>query len=531
MIPSFLTDSYDWASQRVNPIVVKEARQSVRSRGVLAGIVLLLAILMVITLGHTLGRDPSEFNRAVGGGLFNTFNSITLFMCGLFIPFMTAQRFTSEQKGATADLMYTTTIKPSAMVWGKLTVSLLLGVLMISVAAPFMAMSYMYKGIDIPTILFWIGMNFVTLLAASSLGVFLAAIELSKVLRILLGLALVPIGLWLIGGIYGANTWNGMQSVTAYGRIEWLWIGSLIAVVVFLIGLLFTLSVAASSSESSNRAKAPRIYLSLGWIATLALAMGLVPSVGSNEPYLVWGICWIVMGALATIAAAGERRVLGVRVRAGIPQNPLLRFFALFTTSNAASGLCWAAVLQLATYLATVGLLYEPGDWEWEERLELIYAMLPLTLFVVGYSLLGAILRDRLLKFKTSTTISIPLALAGMAIVSVVPMILAFIITDGRGEDISSYLLLSPFGGLSILAERGGELWPPIVLSAVFAVVMLLVCSAWFARQFAQFSPLATSEKPPTEPITAAVNSQAEFHSEDAVVDEAMLTDPEADRG
>jgi hypothetical protein len=164
----------DW----MNPIVVKELRQAVLSKVVVAALMLFLFIEIFI-LGTTLlsssGASQVEMDFNSGRRLFGILQSIMFGAC-MLVPIYVGVRLGAERSGTNSDLMFISRLKPRAIVAGKLQSGVVLILLIFSACTPFMAFAYLLRGIDIPTILFIVAMDFVLATAAIVEVIFLAVI-------------------------------------------------------------------------------------------------------------------------------------------------------------------------------------------------------------------------------------------------------------------------------------------------------------------------------------------------------------------
>src|SRR5262249_33439225 len=143
----------DW----LNPIVVKELRQAVKSRMVIIILMVFLIIELLVMGGVLLA---SSARGAQAGGLFSggieVFAILQWGLLGtllLVIPAHTTILFASERSDQNTDLLFISALQPSQIVWGKFFASAVLAMLVLSLVAPFMVFCYLMRGLDIPTIL------------------------------------------------------------------------------------------------------------------------------------------------------------------------------------------------------------------------------------------------------------------------------------------------------------------------------------------------------------------------------------------
>ena len=252
--------------KQMNPIVVKELRQAVRSRFV-AGVLLLFLAIELFGIGMILLTTSSRHNNLVnyhvGRDMFHFLYIALSTACLLFVPAYAGIRLAIERWDNNLDLLYITTIKPQAVVRGKLFAATVITLLLFSAATPFMSLSYLLRGVDIPSIFVAMGFMFLIVIAVTEIALFLACIPTSRAFKVLLGLAAA-------GGLFStlmtANFagWALIRSGTGSSmKTSEFWIGaiSVIGGVILGVGLLQHLAVALISPSSSNRARPVRILL------------------------------------------------------------------------------------------------------------------------------------------------------------------------------------------------------------------------------------------------------------------------------
>src|SRR5262249_15126898 len=152
------------------------------------------------------------------------------------------------------DLLFISTLRPSGIIAGKLQASVVLILLIFSACAPFMTFTYLLRGIDIPSIVILLVLDFLVVLLGTQAAIFLGAVPANTALKLLLGL----IGLGVLGLLFGTTLQYSilMLSSGLGSRLDtaafWLVAGAVVITILAVIGLLFTWSVAIVSPPSSN---------------------------------------------------------------------------------------------------------------------------------------------------------------------------------------------------------------------------------------------------------------------------------------
>src|SRR5262249_21077236 len=98
-----------------------------------------------------------------------------------------------ERSDQNVDLLYISTLKPRSIIAGKFLASVVLVLLIFSTCAPFMTFTYLLRGIDIPTILVVLFIDFVVIIFGVQLAILLGTFPVPVVLKFILSLAVFGI--------------------------------------------------------------------------------------------------------------------------------------------------------------------------------------------------------------------------------------------------------------------------------------------------------------------------------------------------
>jgi len=342
----------------LNPILLKELRQAVRSRFITVSYCLFLLLLVMVTGGVLWSRtsamlaDPGAMLGA-GRGLFQALFAPLSLVCILFVPAYTGIRLAAELGTGNMDLQFVTRLTPGAVLRGKLLCGIALGSLMVSAALPFLTLTFRLGGIDLPSAFVVLAMLLAMGLFATLFALMLATLPGNRVWRILIGLAgggtLFNWMMMLNMGVAGMiATGIGSQLATAqFWQVAVLIVLGGIAVG----GLFFMLATARISPPTANRALPVRIWMSAAWLVTGLVFAGL--AIYKRE--VAYLIPWIVLSCLLSMAAMGvacsERTTLSRRVRRAIPRRRVWRLLVFPFFSGADSGMLWAVLLGGGTLL------------------------------------------------------------------------------------------------------------------------------------------------------------------------------------
>jgi hypothetical protein len=354
-----LEDALVWTGDRLNPILVKETRQALKSRQFVVTFTLVLALAWIWSIFGVAMIGPSIYFAARGFDMFLGYYVILAVPLLVVVPFGAFRSLASEREDGTYELLSITTLKPRQIVSGKLGSAVLQMLVYLSAVAPCLAFTYMLRGIDAPTILYVICCFFLGSLGASVIGLLVATLTHDKHWQIVLsvlflfGLAML---LWF-GLMMG---FVGLSGMAPPFQDQWFWIFNAIILTAFVS--YFALCYCAASAQltfvSDNRSTVLRMVmvvqqaLLIGWfgwglIREDAEAFLVVPY------FVIAGIHWSVMGAFIN-AELGE---LSLRVKRQLPQSFLGRVFLTWFNPGPATGYMFTFANLLGVVLVGGGYL------------------------------------------------------------------------------------------------------------------------------------------------------------------------------
>ena len=179
------------AGDQVNPIVVKEFRQAVQSRLVIAVLILSLLINLVVVGGYVMFSPDADTSMQGGQTVFMALLTILHLTCLIFVPLYAGVRLSLERGDANIDLLFVTTITPGAIIRGKYLAAMALTLLIYCACLPFLTLTYLLRGIDLPTIFFLMACSFTICAVANAAGIFAGCIPASWFMRGLVGVGLL----------------------------------------------------------------------------------------------------------------------------------------------------------------------------------------------------------------------------------------------------------------------------------------------------------------------------------------------------
>jgi hypothetical protein len=503
------TPLVDKLDSLLNPIVVKELRQAVKSRIVMSALMLSLVVqLSILLLNLSFGdrQTGNAINLHAGREIFQILQGILLGTCMLLIPTYAGIRLAAEHSDTNVDLLFISTLRPRGIIAGKLQASVVLILLIFSACAPFMTFTYLLRGIDIPTILLVLVLDFLVVLLTTQTAIFLGAVPANTGLKLLLGL----IGLGLLASFFGSTMGFSIEMLdlglgSRLDSVEfWLLAGAVAIAILATIGLMFTWSVAIVSPPSVNRALPVRLYLLGFWLVTGGVAALLTRYFHMPFPLYIWEAAIMTLLCAQILVTINERQQWGLRVRRTIPRSLWLRGPLFLLYSGAAGGVLYSVLLIALTLgLLSVPLRYWVDFSPGLAHLETVIgrrntlALLLIALYAFDYCMLAVWLRNVLLyeRVKAANTWVLALILWGLGFSLPWPILFLFQNEELRMGYVDPWCQISnPFSTIyTCVMEPNANAQDfrdgCLLFLGGLGLLLLLGCLPWIARQVSRFRP------------------------------------------
>lgn len=475
---------------RMNSIAVKEFRQAVQGRWVVATLMLFLLINLLILGGNLMLASPlSDVGLHQGRDIFQWLIAILQVTCIAFVPIYCGLRLSLERSDANIDLFFVTTITPGAIVRGKYLTAMAMTLLFYSAAMPFMILTYLLRGIDLPTIFYMLAAGFIFCAMANAVGVFVGCIPGTWFQR-----GLAALGTLVFLAYLGGASIALIESTVYFGvgfmssMTSWAIAGTWLLGELMLIGLLYVLAVALLSPAPSNRMFVPRLYMTSCWFVGGLVALLWAVNGRTVEPVMGWMIVGGVAFSILMVAALGERDAWSARVRRMVPRNPLLRTMAFVLYTGAAGGIAWS-VLMFAATVALAGLFFsKPGYRGRSDCGEACTNLVVVFGYILCYCLTTAALRPNILRSVKS--INLP-GIAGLlgTIAYLAPLLAVFFSVRDWEKLLPWFLLGSP---LVLTSSNHAAIEMAYRTLAMWLVLGALASSPWALAQWRRFTPYQT---------------------------------------
>ena len=217
---AWLEDASDW----LNPILIKETRQALKSRQfIVTFLLMLIASWLISVFGTLMAGDSLEFGSA-GRGLFTSYFVVLAMAIFVVVPYSAFRGLLNERDQTTLELLNITSLSPRQLVWGKLWSAMAQVFIFYSAIAPFIAFTSMLQGFDVALVAFVLIISLVVTLCLTMLTLMLAAIPQNKQLQGLMTGLIFGGLLFVISMIFSTVPWLLMETIS-FDETEF-WVGT-----------------------------------------------------------------------------------------------------------------------------------------------------------------------------------------------------------------------------------------------------------------------------------------------------------------
>jgi hypothetical protein len=349
--------------ERLNPILIKEARQALKSRHFTVTFALLLSCAWVWSVLGIVWQLPDIYYAPSGLTMLLGYYVILAVPMLLIVPFSAFRSLASEREDLTYELLSISTLTSRQIITGKLGSAILQMMVYYSALAPCIAFTYLLRGVDIISLLLLLAYTFCISLMLCCLGLVFAGLARSRhwqsLISVLLLLALIVAG-FIWGSMVFGIALSGLAQLPLDDADFWIAQAAVFTAFLTYIALLILAAAAQNSFPSDNRSTRLRVAMCVqtllfvgwtgyGWIYTGEYGLLFVSMIFAV-------IHWYVYGVLMT----GESAKLSPRVRRQLPMSFFGRVFLTWFNPGSGTGYVFAVshVLVL-TALVTVAAIVQ----------------------------------------------------------------------------------------------------------------------------------------------------------------------------
>ncbi len=326
----------DW----INPILVKETRQALKSRQFSWTLLLLTIVVLAWSVLAIVGMIPSIYYNSNGSGMLIGYVVILIVPALIVIPQSTFRSMASELEDGTFETLSLSTLSPRQILVGKLSVAGLQLVVYLSVIAPCIALTYLLRGVTLEVIVMTILIVSSCSLALSTIAISVASFSRTRMQQVFFSIIL------LVGQVI-CSFWSGgiliwLVSAGGFGVEGWIVFGVFLLGVVLYGWLLLRCGACAIGVSSDNRSTPIRIPLLAIGLVMCMLEGFMIASYGTVDVFpamigaavVLLFIHWGVAGSLIM----GERGTIPARARRSLPSSLIGRVFLTWLNPGAGPG-------------------------------------------------------------------------------------------------------------------------------------------------------------------------------------------------
>lgn len=359
----------DRTSERVsrwlNPILIKEARQALKSRQFTITFFLLLFASWGWTIMGVVLQSPDIYHVPSGPTMLSGYYFVLAVPMLAIIPLAAHRSLASEIDDGTFEMLSITHLSALGIVMGKLNSAVLQMMVYFAALVPCLAFSYLLRGVAFPTIILLIGTIFYAAMLLTTLSLLLATLTANRAGQIFALLAVVAV-------VVFAEFLCGSFCVFAVIG-EQVTVDSLEAFVVtaaFLVGgiscmVLFVKAAAARIAPiTENRSTGLRWIMfaqQLIWVGSIAtVGLWYDDTDPLNFASMVVAGYWLLMGTIML----SESPYLSPRVQRDLPRTFFGRMMLTWFNPGPGTGFMFAISTGMVgiAVLAFVGLFVRDAN-------------------------------------------------------------------------------------------------------------------------------------------------------------------------
>ncbi len=496
---SKIDDALTSLGDYLNPILVKETRQALKSRQFTASFWLVLLFAAGWSFVGISLLMPKVYYLPSGRYMLSGYFLILCVPLLLIVPFSAFRSLATECEDGTYELLSITSLSARQIVTGKLGSAILQMMVYYAALAPCIAFTYLLRGMDVGTIAVLLVSTFLVSILFSCVGLVFAGMHKSKQWQAMISVLLLLMlliggwawGFWLMALVYeGGGTLNSPEF--------WIGVGFALSIYATVVVMLILIAAAQNSFASDNRSTQIRITMLVqlvvyaGWMMYLWITIAAEPF--SVLTLIFGGIVWTIYGAFLT----GEIAELSPRARRDLPQTFFGRMFLTWFNPGSATGYVFIVgsflaliVLVLATNL--IGAANRPAmAFDVNKLFPFAILMWSYMAFYLGLGRLIIVGLRKVSDFGVTAVFLIHvLVFTGAA---AIPTFIQYWMQDFRDADYS-YLQTVNWLWSLVEAVDGGFLMWPVVLTMVAAALCMFCINLVLAAREIEATRLVAPER------------------------------------
>jgi hypothetical protein len=253
----------DYVTDRLNPILVKETRQALKSRQFIITFMLLLTVAWLISVFGTIWYGPAIEYGSAGRAFFVAYYYVIGFATLFVVPFGSFRSMLNERDHNTYELLSISTLSPRQIVTGKLLSSLVQVFIYYSAIAPFIAFTSLLQGFDLAMVTLFLVAGLVWSSFVSMIALMLSTLSSNRQWQAINTIGMIGLLLWQMSGAFAISAAAFSESIP-FDREEFWWlIGTMLLTICSYFLLAQQIAVSRLTFESDNRSSGVRLICTL----------------------------------------------------------------------------------------------------------------------------------------------------------------------------------------------------------------------------------------------------------------------------
>lgn len=341
------------ANERINPIVVKEVRQSLKSRQFTIAFGLTLIVAVAWTLIAISLMVPRIFYIPAGVPLLSGYFCILAAPLMVIIPFGAFLSLTAETEDGTFELLSISALSALQIVHGKMASACVQILLYLSALAPCIVLTYLLRGVGLYTIVVFLGWTVALSVAETALALLLGAVARTRMMQV--GAAVLALaGLFLGVGVWLSFLLSaGLSQFSTPATADLVIQTAMLCMLAASVSLVLRSAAAAIDFPSENHSTPLRLRIFF-WLLLLIFwsLLGIMVAQELSASMTVLIAVFIFLMFVGTLLT-GERGIISPRAQRGLPRTFLGRVFLTWLYPGAGLG----TVYVICLFAALVGTL------------------------------------------------------------------------------------------------------------------------------------------------------------------------------
>jgi hypothetical protein len=464
------------AGDAINPILVKETRQALKSRQFVVTFSLLLFAAIAWTIAGSLLLMPQIYFLPSGPTLLIGYYLVLAVPMLLVVPLAAYRSLEGEIDDGTLELLSVTSLSPRQIVLGKLGSAALQMMMYFVALFPCVAYAYTLRGVDLPTLAILMVLLVVFGLSQTVVAIFFAPMaraRSSQVSTLLVVMSLLIAGEFAAGTI-AVNLINDGNPLDTQ-KTAFLVVSSILFAFT-MVSVLLMGTAAQLTPESENRSTPIRVALMIHEVVLIGIAGYSLALDFDLAMATIWFVTshlivtWVVCGALMS----AEAPTMTPRIRRELPGTFASRLFLIWFTPGPATGLIFAisnlVIMLLVMNQLLLNLLDKNlANFAVSTNPRIIQTTLALAVAYLCVGLVGVRFIVAVLRLKNTVRVSVGLAALAvmLLLMALVPYSIGLHLNDYRPYTYSLWQLTNWIWTL------GEALKDRLPIEAVWCVLLL----------------------------------------------------------